>query len=299
MKSSKNTNVLILTEGIGKIWNEVYSVNESMTTLERKELIRGFEDGVNELFGKWAAKAMNFKDKLVGGAKNAFSSMAAKGKEYYEKGKQLAGEAWEKMKEFAGSVMQKIKESYGKAVEAISTGYQNFKLSVTKAYQDALTSINQAYQSMKDKATAFAEACKGIWSDILEESALLIQATKEKFAAMKEGVSEWFAKNKAELEKSASEAKSSGVDSLKKLGEMASAALAKGTKVVSDIGAVALFICISPIILLVKGIKAIPGVYDSAVEMVKTFVEKEAAEYAENRVKESLRYIKTFENFKH
>lgn len=139
MKSSKNTNVLILTEGIGKIWNEVYSVNESMTTLERKELIRGFEDGVNELFGKWAAKAMNFKDKLVGGAKNAFSSMAAKGKEYYEKGKQLAGEAWEKMKEFAGSVMQKIKESYGKAVEAISTGYQNFKLSVTKVSSSPIT----------------------------------------------------------------------------------------------------------------------------------------------------------------
>jgi hypothetical protein len=299
MKSRKNIDVLILTEKIDSIWNQVYSVNESMNVTKRKELIRGFEDGINELFGKWAAKAMNLKDKLVGGAKNAFSSMAAKGKEYYEKGKQLAGEAWEKMKEFAGSVMQKIKESYGKAVDAISTSYQNFKLSVTKAYQDALTSINQAYQSMKDKAAAFAEACKGIWSDILEESALLIQATKEKFAAMKEGVSEWFAKNKAELEKSASEAKSSGIESMSKLSEMVSTALAKGAKVASDIGAVALFICVSPIILLVKGVKAIPGVYDSAVGMIKTFVEKEAAEYAENRVKESLRYIKTFEGFKY
>jgi hypothetical protein len=299
MKTRKNIDVLILTEKIDSIWNRVYSVNESMTVSERRELIRGFEDGINELFGKWAAKAMNYADKLVGGAKNAFTSMAAKGKEYYEKGKQLAGEAWEKMKEFAGSVMQKIKESYGKAVDAISTGYQNFKLSVTKAYQDALTSINQAYESMKDKAAAFAEACKGIWSDILEESALLIQATKEKFAAMKEGVSEWFTKNKAELEKSAREAKSSGIESMSKLSEMVSTSLAKGAKVASDIGAVALFICVSPIILLVKGVKAIPGVYDSAVGMVKTFVEKEAAEYAENRVKESLRYIKTFEGFKY
>lgn len=300
MKSKKNVNVLILTEGIEKIWNDVYSVNESMTTFERKELIRGFEDGINELFGKWAAKAMNFKDKLVGGAKQAWNSMVAKGKEYYEKGKQLAGEAWEKMKEFAGNVMAKIRESYGKAVEAISTGYQNFKLSVTKAYQDALTSINQAYQSMKDKAQAFAEACKGIWSDILEESALLIQATKEKFAAMKEGINEWFSRNKAELEKSASEAKASGIDSLKKLGEMASAAWAKTTKVATDIGCVALFICVAPIVGLVNGIKAIPGVYDSAVEMVKNFAEKEAAEYREHRVaNESFKYIKTFEKFKY
>jgi hypothetical protein len=152
---------------------------------------------------------------------------------------------------------------------------------------------------MKDKATSFAEACKGIWSDILEESALLIQATKEKFTAMKEGFSRWFDKNKADLEKSAREAKSSGISSMVKLGEMISASLEKGAKVASDAGAVALFICVSPIILLVNGVKAIPGVYDSAVGMIRAFVEKEASEYSANRVEESLRYIKTFEGFKY
>jgi len=299
MKSRKNIDVFILIENIDSIWNQVYSVNESMTLSERRELIRGFEDGINELFGKWAAKAMNFKDKLVGGAKQAWSNMAAKGKEYYEKGKQLAGAAWESIREFAGNVMSKIRESYGKAVESITTSYQSFKLNVSNAYQEALKSISSAYESMKDKAAAFTEACKGIWSDILEESALLIQATKDKLSAMKEGVNDWFAKNKVELEKIVSEAKSSSVDSMKKLGDSTSVVLSKATKTAGEIGCVALFICVAPIVGLVDGVKAIPGVYDSAVEMVKNFVEKEAAEYAEYRVKESLRYIKTFEGFKY
>jgi hypothetical protein len=300
MKSKKNIDVLILTERIESIWNQVYSVNESMTSAERKELINGFEDGINELFGKWAAKAMNFKDKLVGGAKKAWDNMVSKGKEYYEKGKQLAGSAWESMKTFATGVVEKVKSAYSQAVDAIVSSYQSFKASVAKAYQEALTSINQAYESMKDKAQAFAEACKGVWSDILEESALLIQATKEKINSMKEGVSEWFTKNKADLEKSIIEAKSSSVDSLKRAGEMARTALTATAKTAKEIGCVALFICVAPIVGLVNGIKAIPGVYDSAVEMIKNFVEKEAAEYNEFRVKnENLKYIKTFENFKY
>ena len=297
MKSSKNINVLILTEGIEKIWNRVYSVNESMTVSERKELIRGFEDGINEGIGSLLGRAWKSGKELVGGAKQAWNAMAAKVKEYYEKGKKLAGEAWEKMKEFAGSVMQKIKESYSKAIESITTSYQSFKLAISNAYQEALKSINSAYESMKDKAAAFAEACKGIWSDILEESALLIQATKDKLSAMKEGVNEWFAKNKAELEKSVIQAKSSSIDSMKRLGDLASGALAKASKTAAEIGEVAIVICVLPIIAIVEGIKAIPGVYDSAVEMVNNYVEKQVADF--RKMSESLRYIKTFENFKH
>jgi len=296
----KNREVLILESGINKIYNQVYNVNESVTSSQRKQLILGFEDGINELFGKWGAKAMNFKDKLVGGAKQAWNTMAAKGTEYYEKGKKLAGDAWEKFKKFSDDVSLKVKEYYGKALDYIDTSYQSFKVTLSKGYQEALLSINQAYEAMKDKAQAFGETCKGIWSDILEESALLIQAMKEKFVAMKESVNQWFTKNKADLEKSVSEAKTSGIESLSKLGDTISNILSKATKTAVEFGAVALFICILPIVLLIRGIKAIPGVYDSAVEMVKNFIEKEVAEYNQYRIKkESLKHIKTFENFKY
>jgi len=303
MKSRKNIDVFILIENIDSIWNQVYSVNESMTSLERKELIRGFEDGINEGIGTLLGRGWKSTKQLVGSAKQAFSSMVAKGKEYYEKGKQLAGEAWEKIKEFAGNVVSKIREAYGKAIESITTSYQSFKLAISNAYQEALKSINSAYESMKDKATAFAEACKGIWSDILEESALLIQATKDKLSAMKEGVNDWFAKNKVELEKSVSEAKSSSIDSMKRLGDLASDALAKASKTAveigKEIGKVAIIICVLPIIGIVEGIKAIPGVYDSAVEMVKNYVEKQVADFHIADKSENLRYIKTFEGFKY
>lgn len=296
----KNREVSILESKIDRIYKQVYAVNESITSDQRKQLIIGFEDGINEFFGKWAASAMNLKDKLVGGAKQAWSNMAAKGKEYYEKGKKLAGDAWESMKQFADGVLQRVKDAYAKAVDVIATSYQSFKVSVSKAYQDALVSIKQSYESMKDKAQAFGEACKGIWSDILEESALLIQATKERLNSMKEKAGEWFDKNKADLEKSVAEAQASSIDSLKKAGEMAKEAMSKATKTAAEIGCVCVFICISPIIGLVNGVKAIPSVYDSAVEMVKNFVEKEVSEYNQYRSKnESLKYIKTFENFKY
>jgi hypothetical protein len=114
---------------------------------------------------------------------------------------------------------------------------------------------------------------------------------------MKEGVNEWFTKNKAELEKSAREAKSSSIDSMKRLGDLASDALAKASKTAVEIGKVAIIICVLPIIAIVEGIKAIPGVYDSAVEMVKNYVEKQVADF--RTMSENLRYIKTFEGFKY
>ena len=43
-----------------------------------------------------------------------------------------------------------------------------------------LNTINQAYNSMKDKGEAFVESCKGVWADVLKETTLLIQKTKEK-----------------------------------------------------------------------------------------------------------------------
>jgi hypothetical protein len=167
--------------------------------------------------------------------------------------KKLAGDAWEKFKKFSDDVSLKVKEYYGKALDYIDTSYQSFKVTLSKGYQEALLSINQAYEAMKDKAQAFGETCKGIWSDILEESALLIQAMKEKFVAMKESVNQWFTKNKADLEKSVSEAKTSGIESLSKLGDTISNILSKATKTAVEFGAVALFICILPIVLLIRG----------------------------------------------
>lgn len=295
----RNSSVIILENEIEYILEQVYSVNESLKHDQRNQLIQGFEDGINEIFGKWAAKAMNLKDKLVGATKQVFTNMANKGKEYYEKGKKLAGDAWDSIVKFKDNVVNGIKEGYAKSLDFISTSYASFKQSLANAYRTASKSIEEAYKTMKDKMEAFAETVKGIWSDIVEECTLLFHATKEKLMAMKDDISSWFAKNKVELQKTVEETKSSGMDSLKSLGEKAAEAWGKTKQVASDVAAVALYICVQPIIFIVNSIKAIPGVYENAIKMVKEFIDKEVAEYNQYRVKENLKYIKTFERFKY
>ena len=194
MKTNKQ--VLILNQNIERVFNKVYSVNESISLNERQLIIAGFEDGINELFGKLAAKAMNLKDKLSGGVKKALNSMVGKGKEYYERGKKLAGDAWKAIQKFASDVVNKVKESYNSAIEKISSGYDAFKSSISNAYQESLDTIKQAYNSMKDKGEAFVESCKGVWTDILKETTLLVQKTKQKMISMKGGVNDWIEKNK-------------------------------------------------------------------------------------------------------
>jgi gas vesicle protein len=295
----KNSSVIILENEIEYILEKVYSVNESLSHNQRNLLVQGFEDGINELFGKWAAKAMNFKDKLVGATKQVFTNMANKGKEYYEKGKKLAGDAWDSIVKFKDNVVNGIKEGYAKAIDFISTSYVSFKQALSNAYRAASKSIEEAYKSMKDKMEAFAETVKGIWTDIIEECALLYHGIKEKLMAMKDNISSWFEKNKKDLQQTLDETKSSGMDSLKSLGEKASEAWTKTKQVASDVAAVALYICVQPIIFIINAIKGIPGVYESAIKMVKEFIDKEVAEYNQYRVKENLKYIQTFERFKY
>lgn len=297
MKRSRE--VLVLNQTLERIFNKVYSVNESMSSNQRELLIMGFEDGINELFGKWTAKAMNLKDKLVSNTKKTWNSMVDKGKEYYEKGKKLAGDAWESMQKFANNVVNKVKESYNSAVTKISSGYDAFKSSISNAYQESLNTINQAYNSMKNKGEAFVEACKGVWADVLKETSLLIQKIKEKMGSMKNGFNEWVEKNKSSLTESINKSKSSGIESMNKLSELASSVLSKSKKVARDIGFISFFMAVASINLLLNGIKSIPGIYDSAVKMVNEFIEKEIAEHNKHRVKnEKFKYLKAFESFK-
>lgn len=302
----KNREAMVLNSRIEKILERVYSINESISVHERKELKRGFEEGINEFFGglgKLAAKAQKFVSGMGQKAKQAYDDMVSKGKSFYEKGKQLAGQAWEAMQKFASDVVAGVKKALGDAAEYVVSNYNGFKDKIALAYQESMKAIQDAYVKMKEKGEAFAEACKGVWTDILEETALLIQSCKEKMVATKEGISEWIAKNKQELEKNAAVAKSSAIESMRELSEMTSTALQKGKQVVGDVAAISLFICVFPILKLVEGVRAIPGLYESAVSISKEFIQKEIQSiresYQKEMAKESFKYLKSFESFKY
>ena len=304
----RNTNrdAIILNERIQSIWNRIYKVNESLTQYEQNQLILGFEDGINELFGflgDIGAGVHKFAKKLTGGSKQAFDYVSKKGEEYYNKGKELAGKAWEAIKNFAKNVVETVKNGYNKAVESIASGYQSFKSFMVKAAQDAATAIQEAYKTMQDKGAALIESIKGIWSDILQEAGLAIEAIKEKFTSMKDGFKAWLEKSKVDLEKSAIDTGQSGIEILVKISDMAKQAWEKTTDVAATTAKVAFFLAVVPIVLLIEGCKKIPDAYKSSVEMINNFLEKEAAEikarYDKGMATEKFKYIKTFENFKY
>lgn len=302
----RNQEVIILTRKVNRIFEQVYSMNESMSIEEKRQMVLGFEDGINELFGglgKLAAKAQKFVTKGAEKAKSTYNNMVSKGKEYYEKGKKLAGDAWDAMVSFGKKVLNGIEQGYNKAVESVVSSYNTFVESVKGAYQQAVNSVVEAYSQMKEKAEAFKEYFKGLYNDILAKTTQLIQDTKSKIIETGEKISQWIESNKSSVEKSISDAKQSGIDSMNELAEMAQKALVKGKKVASDVAYLAVFICIAPIVLIIEGIKKVPEIYDAAVEMSVNFIKNEVAEiktqYQEEMAKESLRHIKTFESFKY
>lgn len=80
--------------------------------------------------------------------------------------------------------------------------------------------------------------------------------------------------------------------------------LQKGAEILKFIGVIALVIVVGPIVLLIKGLQAIPGALEKAKEMLNTYIEKEIAEYKEYRIvpkdevtKEGFRYLQSFERF--
>lgn len=300
------THAEMLNKRIQSIWNQVHSnsLNESLSTFERRELRLGFEDGINERFGKFAAKFMNKVDQLKSGAKDAYNYLANKGSEFYQKGKEKAGEAYDALVKFKDRVVQSIVDGYQKALEMITLGYQKFKEILSATYQKALKSIQETYASMKEKAEAFAEYIKGIFADIVQKITLLVANAKQKFVEMKEKFAVWVEENRTSIEKNYEEAKLIGSQSLNRAIELVKMGLQKGAEILKFIGVIALVIVVGPIVLLIKGLQAIPGALEKAKEMLNTYIEKEIAEYKEYRIvpkdevtKEGFRYLQSFERF--
>lgn len=295
-----------LTRKINSIFEQVYSINESISVDEKRQLVLGFEDGINELFGglgKFGAKVNKFFKSTTDKAKSTYDSMVNKGKEYYEKGKQLAGDAWNSMINFGKKVLTRIEQGYNKAVDLVISNYNSFVEAVKNTYQQAVDLVIEAYDKMKSKAEAFEEYFKGLYNDVLAKTTKLIADTKRKMMETGDKVNNWIQANKESITKNKEMAKQSGIDAMRQLSEMVSNVLEKSKKGAGEIASIAFFICVAPIVLLIEGVKKIPTIYNSAIEITKKFVQDEIADiktqYQDEMTKESFRHIKTFESFKY
>lgn len=301
----RNSDVLILTRRINRIYDQVYSLNESLSNEERRYLILGFEDGINEEFiGRALGKARNFLKGSAKKAKQAYNYMSKKGEEYYNRGKKLAGDAWKSMKEFGDKIIKSVESGFNKAVESVVSSYNSFVSGIRSTYEGVVNSISEAYKKMKEKSEAFKEYLKGVYNDIIAKTSKLISDTKNKISEAGENMDKWMKENKESLSKKAREVKNSGIESMVKLSNIISDILDRSKKTAKDILGISVFICVAPIVLIVEGVKRIPGIYDYVVKMVNEYVNKQIEEYKQvtseyDAKSESLTYIKTFENFRY
>jgi len=308
-----------LVSKIEQITNEVYFLNESLDMYDRRSLIMGFEDGMNEerSWAEWAGGGVAWLQKkaanVVGQVKQGLNYAIEKGNEYYERGKELAGEAWDSIKKFSADVLNGLTTAYKSALDTIQSGYNKFISMMSNAYTTASEAIKSAYNKLKEKGEAFVNACKSIYQKVIENSILAYQATKEKFISMGNGFTKWINNNADSIKKQAEEAKTSTVAGISKLGEMVSNAMTKTGEFVSNamtktgevaskVAMIALFVIVWPIKTLINGIKSIPLVYDSAVDAVSKFVESTISDFKKGHTdemgkNESLKYIISFNNF--
>jgi dsDNA-binding SOS-regulon protein len=275
-----NNEVLTLTRRINSIFERVYSLNESLSVEDRRYLILGFEDGINEEFiGRALGKARNFVKGGVERAKKGYEDASKKGQEYYERGKKLAGDAWDSIKEFGNKIIKGIEAGFNKAVSVVVSNYNSFVSVVTKSYQDAVNSISEAYDKMKNKAESFKEYFKGIYNDIIAKTTKLIADTKQKMIDTGDDLNKWIESNKESISNKVEESKRSGIESMNKLSKIISDILSKTKKTAKDIIGLSIFICVSPIIIIVNGVKKIPGIYDYVVSSVNEYINKQIQEY--------------------
>lgn len=290
---------------IEKIYNEVYSVNESLDVHERRMLIQGFEDTINEGIGSFLGKVAGKTKSFFKGndsKKGIFGRIGDKSKELYNKGKEMAGKVWNSITEFFDGVVTKLKEGLNNAKEWVLNKYEKFKEVLSKVYTNAKISILNAYETMKDKMKEFGQVCSKIWDNILNSTKELITNIKEKFISLKDKFSEWLEKNKQSLMETATRLKESSIATLVRLGEKLRMALTSTKNRISQISTIVLSICSAPLIYLVNGIKKIPTLYINAIERIKNFIKNEIEDfklaYSTEMARESFGKIYTFEGFK-
>ena len=266
---------IVFAKQIDSIYEKMYSINESLSSIESEEFIRGYQDGIKEglkIFNDGGWKALNEWNPLKSIAKGV-GTVVGGAKGLYNQGKQMAAKAWSSVAQFATDVMNKIKTGIQTAATWISEQPGKIKEYLSGIYNQAVADMKSAYETLKDKATELVTSIQNVWNQITTDIQTAIQTAKTTVCKTEESAKAWYEKNKQIAINQANELKQSGVEWLKKAGETSLqivTAIGNGTaKALIGVGALVAFIIIGPIDLLVKGIKAVPDLYTAAQKQVE------------------------------
>lgn len=268
---------------IDSIFERVYTVNESLSSLERNALIKGFEDGLNEGFGSWFGGAL-------GKTVNFFKGVPDKLKSWYDTGKKYAAKAWDWIKDLASKIANGIKNGFNTALNWCTTNFKKFSEWITSTYYTAIEGIKSAWQKFKGKIADFSEWCLDLWSKLVENVKNLYQKTKEKLLALGSKISEWVSNAWEKIKEIAEKAKNSTIAAFKRLGEIVSNALSAGLKKAGEIASAALLICLWPFAKLIELVKKVPSLWQKLVKIVSDYIQSEIADFKRAYGEEMERY---------
>lgn len=268
---------------IESIFEKVYSVNESISSIEKKALIQGFEDGLNEGLGSWLGKAF-------AKTTNFFRGLPDKAKSWYNTGKKYATKAWNWIKDLAGKIADGIKNGFNAAVNWCTTNFKKFTEFVSNTYNGAIEGIKTAWTKFSGKIAQFSDWCVDMWHKLVDNVKSLVKTTKEKILALGTKISEWVSNSWEKIKEIAEKAKNSTVEAFKRLGEIVSNGLRTGLKKAGQIAHAALLICAWPFTKLLELIKKIPGLFQKLTKIISDYIKGEIEDFKRAYGEEMERY---------
>lgn len=312
-------NRIIFTNEINKIYERVYTINESLSVYESKEFLRGFNDGIREGAALYEAgfwnKAANWAGKKIGQAtkgvenvvgdvkqgvkdvvddvKQGYQNVKQGATNLYNKGKNLAKKVWTSIEEFSKSVYDKVSKGFDDVATFIATTPEKISDYLSNLYNQVAADINSAYEALKDKGKELLDKVSEFWTKtILPGIKKNFEAIKTTLLKDEKQAKAWFERNKKIVEKKATEFANSSIQFIKDAGTEALKILKQigdgSLKVLKGVGILAALLVFGPIYLLIKGIMELPELYkaikpsiDNGINALKEFWIKEKQAFME------------------
>lgn len=262
------------------IYQNVYKMNESLSREDFDILRAGFEDGINEGFGKWlgtiAGKVSKGARDAWTGTKNFANKAIDKTKDLYRRGKEWAEEAWEKLKTWVSETAKTIREKVADAAQWVSTKFNMFIEKIADLYKSITTKLKDAWEGLKDKSSKFLEAIKTMFANLMKSIKDAITKATNKFIDLKDGLVNWVKTHWVMLKKWVVDTKDSVLSGLSNIFNKIIEAIKSGAKATAKYAKIiATFVIIKPALMIANGVKRIPALYREYISRLKSFVKNE------------------------
>lgn len=257
---------------LDRIYEMVYTMNEANED-DKRILIAGFEDAINEGIGKWLGKVAG----KVASAPAKIGRAVKKGAvDLYNKGKELGNKAVSAVKDFFKRTGEKISSMLDQWGTKIKEGWVKFTEWCKSTYDNIGDSLVQFWQAVKDKSEGLVDTLAVFWLNMKNKLKSAYEATKKRFVQFGGDLVKWVTDNWDKLKEWSSTKYEGAMEWLRLKYDAAIDALRSGKGKVADAAKwIATWLAIKPYTWVSEKIKRIPEIY----KQFKAWLEKQAMEF--------------------